>query len=72
MAFAKAGGRIYHAGNYGNDAGWVKDLMANNGIDMSFSNMKDEVSLHFVTSQKKKKRLTKITMYREMVVLLFK
>ncbi|KAI7885470.1 Ribokinase-like protein [Mucor mucedo] len=22
MAFAKAGGNIYHAGNYGNDAGW--------------------------------------------------
>ncbi|KAG2199243.1 hypothetical protein INT47_010618 [Mucor saturninus] len=42
MAFAKAGGNIYHAGNYGNDAGWVKDLMAKNGIDMSFSNMKDE------------------------------
>lgn len=44
MAFVKAGGHVYHAGNFGNDAVWIKDFMNENGIDMSFANIKqDEV-----------------------------
>ncbi|KAG2230598.1 hypothetical protein INT48_004459 [Thamnidium elegans] len=41
IAFAKAGGKVYHAGNFGNDAVWIRDLMKENGIDMSFAKIKE-------------------------------
>jgi ribokinase len=45
IAFAKAGGCVYHAGNFGHDAVWIKDFMNENGVDMTFANIKkNEVS----------------------------
>ncbi|KAI9356434.1 sugar kinase, ribokinase family [Pilaira anomala] len=40
-ALVKAGGQVYHAGNFGNDAVWIRDLMKDIGIDMSFANIKE-------------------------------
>lgn len=69
MAFVKAGGHVYHAGNFGNDAVWIKNLMAENGIDMRFANIKqDEVPWR--ESVPRKQRATLINfLIRETVVL---
>lgn len=40
-ALVKAGGQVYHAGNFGNDAVWIRDLMKDIGIDMSYANIKE-------------------------------
>ncbi|CEP19004.1 hypothetical protein [Parasitella parasitica] len=42
IAFAKAGGRVYHSGNFGYDAVWIKDYMAENGVDMRYSRVNDK------------------------------
>ncbi|KAG1451829.1 hypothetical protein G6F46_009985 [Rhizopus delemar] len=42
IAFAKAGGRVYHAGNFGHDAVWIKDYMQENGVDMAYANIKKD------------------------------
>ncbi|KAL7318438.1 hypothetical protein PS15m_001683 [Mucor circinelloides] len=41
IAFAKAGGRVYHSGNFGYDAVWIKDFMSENGVDMTYSRVKE-------------------------------
>ncbi|CAO3620895.1 unnamed protein product [Mucor hiemalis] len=41
IAFAKAGGHVFHAGNFGHDAVWIKDYMAENGIDMKYARVKE-------------------------------
>lgn len=41
IAFAKAGGHVFHAGNFGHDAVWIKDYMAENGVDMQYAKVKE-------------------------------
>ncbi|KAI8334855.1 Ribokinase-like protein [Choanephora cucurbitarum] len=41
VGIAKAGGCVYHAGNLGNDGKWIKDMLHENGVDVSFVNIKE-------------------------------
>lgn len=42
MALAQAGANVYHAGNIGYDAIWIKDHMEQNGVDMTFTHIKEK------------------------------
>lgn len=42
VAFAKAGGKVFHAGNFGHDAAWIREYMSENGVDMTYANIKED------------------------------
>lgn len=68
IAFAKAGGHVFHAGNFGHDAVWIKDYMAENGIDMKYARVKEnEVRIYARFSNN-----SLMIVFSEMVELSFK
>jgi len=44
MALAKAGAEVYHAGNLGSDARWIKDLMEKDKVNLDFTHIKEEAN----------------------------